>query len=160
MIARPAQALVATLAAVASLLVTACGSGLPTPHNPVPPGQDPDEFAALEVFAARNLSCPAEKVAYQGKANRHYFAGCGDRVEMMMMVGDDARAMGYAKGFALPSPTTRFAKETKCPMEASSVERIDFRTRIVEGCGQRITYVNACDFHGCSWIANVESHPR
>lgn len=156
----PSLALRLASTSASLLLAVACGGGLPTPHNPVPAGQDPEEFAALEVYAARNLSCPAERVAYQAKQRRHFFEGCGDRVEMMMLVGDDARAMGSMRGIALPSPSTRFAKETKCPMEDAQVERVDFRTRIVDGCGHRVTYVNVCDRHGCSWIANVESHDR
>lgn len=140
-------------------LVTACSFG-PTAVGPVPPGLSEDKYGALQTYASRNLNCPQEQLKYEsfGKG-RHLFKGCGEEIEMLLFEGSDANAYGQGLGFVVPSPSNRFSKETQCALRDTTEERIDFRTRIVDGCGKRITYVNACN-PNCSWIANVETETR
>jgi hypothetical protein len=139
------------------LSLAAC---IPPPVGPVPSGLAQDEYGALQHFAAQTMNCPREKLSYEtfGKG-RHLFKGCEGEVEMILFQGSDAQAYGGSKGAVFPAPANRFAKETKCPLRSTSEERIDFRTRIVEGCGRQITYVNVCT-PNCSWIANVETKTK
>lgn len=146
---------------VASLFLAACGYGIPDPKGPVPPGQDREVYGALEYFASRNMNCPQEQLVYESFSNqRHLFKGCSRDMEMIMLTGADAQALGYAKGFVLPSPANVYAKERKCDVRTTSLERVDHRTAIVDGCGARTTYLMACGTGGCTWIANVESRPN
>ena len=87
--------------------------------------------------------------------DRHLFKGCDDRMEMLLLTGGDAR--GYARAFIVPSPANVYAKERKCDIRQTTVERVDHQTRIVDGCGARTTYLMACGYSGCTWIANTES---
>lgn len=135
-----------------------CGS-VPPPKGPVPSNLDRDRYGALEYFAARNLNCEQGKLQYSafGGSKRHLFKGCDDQMEMLLLEGSDANALGAAKGFVLPSPANAYAKERKCAVTATTVERVDHRTRIVDGCGNRATYLMACGYAGCTWVANSES---
>lgn len=106
------------------------------------------------------MNCPREKLTYTsfGKG-RHFFKGCDQEVEMLLYEGSDAKSLGFSRGFVVPAPSNRFSKEAKCDLRSTTEERIDYQTRIVDGCGQRFTYLLAC--HGnCVWIANVEASSR
>jgi hypothetical protein len=145
------------------LVVTVAGcsfiSYLPAPHGPVPPGMSRDEYKALEFIGARALNCPQEKVTYEqfGKG-RHLFKGCDDVVEMIQLHGADADAYTYGNEelVTMPSPSNRFAKEAKCSLRTTSEERVNYRTRIVDGCGKQTTYVYVCNPQ-CTWVANVDA---
>ena len=56
---------------------------------------------------------------------------------------------------------SRAAFDLQCPQEQVNFVEIDNRTRGVEGCGRRATYVEDCQprpFHPeCSWIMNGPS---
>lgn len=65
-------------------------------------------------------------------------------------------AYGYEEGFVMPALSFRFAAETGCNARTTQEVRVDQRTRVVEGCGRRMTYINVCSPIR-SWIANVES---
>lgn len=143
---------------VAAFSLVACGAGIPDPKGPVPPGHDPEAYGALEFFAARNMNCPQEQLAYESFSNeRHLFKGCSRDMEMIMLSGADAQALGYGNGFVLPSPANVYAKERQCDVRTTSIERVDHRTVIVDGCGARTTYLMACGRGGCTWVANVEA---
>lgn len=77
-------------------------------------------------------------------------------MEMFLLEGSDAQALGASKGFVLPSPSNAYAKERKCDVTKTTIERVDHRTRIVDGCGSRATYLMACGLTGCTWIANTD----
>jgi len=147
--------------AVAFVSLGACAAP-PQAVGPIPPGLSAQRYEVLQRVAAGHLNCTADQLTYETFANgRHVFKGCGDEAEMILLEGRDAKA--YNPGFemvAVPSPTYRFAKETGCAWRKSTHERIDYRTRVVSGCGKRITYVNVGDRTGYSWIANVESTTR
>lgn len=147
-----------SLTIIALFVLAACGTGLPDPKGPVPPGQDPEVYGALEFFAARNMNCPQEQLAYESFSNqRHLFKGCSRNMEMIMLTGSDAQALGYMRGFVLPSPANVYAMERKCDLRKTSLERVDPRTAIVDGCGTRTTYLMTCGLGACTWLANVES---
>lgn len=137
----------------------ACASG-PAAIGPVPPNVTADRYGALQFYAARSMNCPQDQVTYATfGSGRHMFSGCGQKTEMLLLEGTDAGAYGWGRGFATPAPTTRYAKELGCELEKTKDERVDFRTRIVDGCGKRVTYVNVCTFN-CSWVANVEANSK
>jgi hypothetical protein len=72
---------------------------------------------------------------------------------MLLVEGNDAKIHGYRNGFISPAASNGYAKELGCDERRTKEERVDFRTHVVDGCGQRVTYVQVCNPH-CSWLAN------
>jgi hypothetical protein len=59
----------------------------------------------------------------------------------------------------------RAAYDLDCPQSKIKTVELDERTRGVSGCGQRATYVEACDRVGqygvksdCTWVMNSDAH--
>lgn len=128
----------------------------PAAVGPVPAGIPEHHYGALQFHAARAMNCPQEQLGYEAVDGRHFFVGCRQTFEMLLLEGADGLAHGAREGFATAAPTNRFAKEVGCAVQQTKDERVDVRTRIVDGCGQRVTYVHVCTSE-CTWIANVES---
>jgi hypothetical protein len=138
-----------------SLLMVGCAAQF-APMGPVPPGIHAKEYGLLQYFAARSMNCPQAKLTYEPFGDgRHLFKGCGSESEMLLLTGADAEAYGYEQHFAMLSPATSFSKEVSCPIRETKDERVDYRTRVVQGCGKRVTYVNLCTPR-CSWVNNTE----
>lgn len=99
-------------------------------------------YGRMQASAADHLSCPRKSVAYDAsRPGRHGFSGCGGTVERL----SESDWHWYRLG------ASRFAVEMSCGLENTTDTRIDITTRVVEGCGNRITYIW---FQG-NWIANV-----
>lgn len=61
----------------------------------------------------------------------------------------------------------RASFDLDCPRDQLVVVDLDARTRGVNGCGRRATYVEQCQRYGdlghkegCSWVMNVEQAPK
>ena len=150
--------------------VVGCSFGAVVAFGPVPPGMDAERYATLQVLAGRDLKCPIENLTHEELGEgRHLFKGCGREMMMLMLEGADAAAYGFARGFIEPAPSNRFAREVGCALRETVEEPVDFRTRVVAGCGKRITYSNVCDRGGscrsgppnwagclhCAWAPDV-----
>lgn len=55
---------------------------------------------------------------------------------------------------------TRAAYDFNCPGPQLQLVKLDQRTRGVQGCGQRATYVWVCSGNDCTWVLNSDSRPQ
>lgn len=105
------------------------------------------------------LGCPRQQLTYETFGQRrHLFMGCGQATEMLLFDNSSGTmTSGYLQpGGAIvvsPAASNRYATELGCDVKTTTEQRVDFRTRVVDGCGKRITYVQVCN-GTCSWIAN------
>lgn len=135
-----------------ALLVSVASCGYPLAVGVKPPNVDQGTFNQLWYFAAQQLNCPSKQLQYeQFGQGRHLFKGCGDQIEMVVIRNQSSMSGLYARQAA----ANRFAKEVRCPLADTHEEQIDSITRVVDGCGQRITYVFSCSSVDCTWVANV-----
>jgi len=63
---------------------------------------------------------------------------------------------------------SRASFDLRCPDSEVKVVEIDARTRGVEGCGRRLTYIESCEYYygcytslfgcknGCTWVLNTD----
>lgn len=60
----------------------------------------------------------------------------------------------------------RAAYDLECNKDSLRIIELDDRTRGVQGCGQKVTYVENCDgvrsnlLTECTWILNTDSRPK
>jgi len=71
----------------------------------------------------------------------------------MIFVRDPSSMSGM---YTRAAAANRFSKEIGCDLAASHEEQIDNVTRVVNGCGHRITYVFSCGVD-CTWVANTHA---
>lgn len=144
--------------AILTWIGLACAT-IPHAHGPLPPGLRQEEYDALQFFAARRMNCSAWELVYERFGEgRHLFKGCDDVMEMLLLKGSDGEVYGARRGFIMQAPSYGFSKRFACDPRRTTQQRVDPGTRIVEGCGQRVTYITVCN-PGCSWIESAEPPP-
>jgi hypothetical protein len=133
-------------------LLLSVGCGYPLAAGPKPLNVEQPTFNQLWFYAAQQLDCPSKGLVYEqfGEA-RHLFKGCGKQIEMIV-VSDHSSMSGV---YTRPAAANRYSKEVNCDIHTTKEEAIDNVTRVVDGCGQRITYVFNCNYADCTWVANV-----
>jgi hypothetical protein len=142
--------------AVTALLGLSCAT-IPRAHGPLPAGLRQEEYDALQFFASRKMRCGASDLVYERFGEgRHLFTGCNDTLEMLLIEGSDAEAYGAVRGFIIPAPSNTFSHRYSCDVRKVTDRRVDVRTRILEGCGQRSTYVAVCAPR-CVWLESAEA---
>lgn len=128
-----------------------------SPHDPLAAGPKPanveqQPFNQLWYFAGEQLQCPAKQLGYeQFGEGRHLFKGCGKQIEMVLIRSHGSMSGYYARAAA----ANRFSKEVGCELGSTHEDAIDEITHVVDGCGQRITYVFDCGAINCTWVANT-----
>ena len=139
-----------------ALLVWFAGCGYPLAAGPKPANVEQGNFNQLWFYAAAQLQCASKQLTYeQFGEGRHLFKGCGSQIEMIFVRDRSSMSGVYTRAAA----ANRFSKEVGCDLAASHEQEIDNVTRVVDGCGHRITYVFNCSVD-CTWIANVTAEER
>jgi hypothetical protein len=133
-------------------LLLLVGCGYPLAAGPKPANVEQSTFNQLWYYAGLQINCPSKQLQYeQFGEGRHLFKGCGKQIEMIA-VQDRSSMSGY---YTRAAAANRFSKEISCELTSTKEEEIDNMTRVVSGCGQRITYVFNCNAVDCTWVANV-----
>jgi hypothetical protein len=138
-------------------LALAAGCGYPLAAGPKPINVQQEHFNQLWFYAAQQLECPSKDLTYEPFGDgRHLFKGCGGQIEMVIIRDQSSMSGIYTRAAA----ANRFSKEVGCDLRATHEESVDAVTRVVDGCGQRITYVFDCGAGHCTWLANTQSEAR
>jgi hypothetical protein len=138
------------LCGLTMVMLSGCGAA----QAPVarPPNLEQVAFNVLYEGASYELQCPAKQITYEQFAGgRHLFRGCGAQSELVVV-----HDQNYGGIRPMPAAANRFSKEVPCDLAASHEEEIDKITRVVDGCGKRITYVYSCS-SSCTWVANTRA---
>jgi hypothetical protein len=153
---RPWKAALTRRIAPGMLLALLAGCGYPLANGPKPANVEQPAFNQLWFYAAQQLQCDSKQIHYeQFGEGRHLFKGCGNQIEMIFVKDPSSMSGLYTRAAA----ANRFSKEIGCDLAATHEEPIDTITRVVDGCGHRITYVFSCNYT-CTWVANTHAEEK